>query len=196
MRSKKGIPPLPPEVIEGLLVRSAPMIKRHAAIVHVEGDFIYSGVYASSFGYEGILTAGHCATDFLAARHFALSVSDIRHQLWVEPTAFEHVRIGYDEAEGYTTSGPDLSFVIIRDKTLIQTIKSQNLEFYDLDHHRTRVKEVFTSEMHTINWAVEGNPSEKIEMKKETVDGRLETTTITTAALVQGNLAGYELPKE
>src|SRR6266568_3173605 len=159
MRSQKGkgIPPLPPEEIERLLVGSAPTIKGHAAIVHVEGDFIYSGVYASSFGYDGILTAGHCAADFLAATHIALSVSDAKHRLWVEPRAFEHVRIGYDEAEGYTTSGPDLSFVIIRDEELIRLIKRQNLEFYDLDFHRTRVKEVFTPEMHTVNWAVEGN---------------------------------------
>src|SRR6266446_4950470 len=193
MASKKRIPPLPLEEIERLLVRSDPIIKRHAATVHIESDFIYSGVYATSFGYEGILTAGHCANEFLAADHIALSVSDERHQLWVKPTAFEHVRIGYDEFEGYTSSGPDLSFAIIRDQKLLRIIKTQNHEFYDLDYHSTKVKEVFTPDMHNINWAVEGNPGEKIEVKKETVDGKEQTTIFTTAALVQGNLAGYQL---
>ena len=129
----------------------------------------------------------------MAADHIALSVSEAKHQLWVEPKAFEHVRIGYDEIEGYPLSGPDLSFVIIRDESLLRIIKNQDLEFYDLDHHRTRVEEVFTADMDYINWSVEGNPGEKIEVKNELVDGKEQTMTVTTAALVQGNLEGYEL---
>ena len=191
MGPKKGIPPIPPEEIERLLVSSAPMIRRHAAIIHLESDFIYSGVYAKSFGCEGILTAGHCASAFLAAKHIALCVSDAKHQLWVESKAFEHVPIGYDETEGYTSNGPDLSFVIIRDETLLGVIRSQNLEFYDLDNHKA--KEVFGNPFDTINWAVEGNPGEKIELKKELVSGKVQTTTVTTDALIQGNFAGFEV---
>jgi len=42
----------------------------------------------------------------------------------------------------------------------------------------------------------EGNPGEKIEVKKELVNGKEEMTTVTVAALVQGNLAGYELREQ
>ena len=156
---KSGIPPIPHTEIERLLAKSAPTIQRHAAIIHIEGDFIYSGVYAKSFGYEGILTAGHCASDFMAAKHIALSVSELIHQLWVEPNAFEHVPIAYDETEGYTSSGPDLSFVVIRDEHLLRTIKNQNLAFYDLDYHRARVNEVFAGDLAKFNWSLAPNRS-------------------------------------
>jgi hypothetical protein len=193
MGSKKGIPPIPPEEIGRLLESSAPTIHRHGAIIHLENDSVFSGVYAKSFGYEGILTAGHCASDFLAAKRVALPVSELMHQLWVETNAFEHVPIGYDETEGYTPDGPDLSFVIIRDEKLLRTIKRQNYEFYDLDHHRARVREVFTTDMHNLNWSVAGNPGEKVKVTKQVVNGQWHKFVDTTAALIQGNLAGYEL---
>ena len=172
------------------------MIQRHAAIVHGESDFIYSGVYAKSFGYEGILTAGHCANDFLEAPHIALSIADEKHQLWVEPIAFEHVMIGYDVTKGYTSSGPDLSFVIIRNKSLIEIIKSQNFEFYDLDYYKTKVADVFTPDTDNFNWCVEGNPGEKIEVEKELVGGTEHTITLTTDTIVQGNFFGCEFRNE
>ena len=193
MEPKGRIPLIPPEEIERLLASSAPTIHRYAASVHLEDDSVFSGVYAKSFGFEGILTAGHCAKDFLDAERISLPVSELMHQLWAETSAFEHVPIGYDEAEGDTPDDPDLSFVIIRDEKLLGTIKRQNYEFYDLDHHGARVKEVFTTDMHNFNWSVAGNPGEKVKVTKQVVSGHWHKFVDTTVALIQGNLESYEL---
>jgi hypothetical protein len=62
------------------LEESAPAIKQHAAIIHAEGGFLCSGVYAASCGYLGILTAGHCAREFVTKR-VALTTSGKHSQI-------------------------------------------------------------------------------------------------------------------
>ena len=191
MDAKSGLPPIPVEEIEKLLAGSAPAIQRHAAVVILQNEWIFSGVFVKSVGYEGILTAGHCASEFLAGERFALSVSEDWHQVWVEPKAVEHVSVGYDEAVGYTSNGPDLSFIIIHDKNLRSIIRSQGLEFYDLDTNK--VREVFGNDFAKFNWSVAGNPNEKVQVTKELVEGQLQKMVSTTATLIQGNFYGYDI---
>jgi hypothetical protein len=66
MSPKSGIPPIPPQQIKKLLADSEPTIARYAAGIYLDSKWVSSGTYARCCGYEGILTAGHCANDFLA----------------------------------------------------------------------------------------------------------------------------------
>jgi hypothetical protein len=180
--------------LERLLVSSAPTIQRHAAVIALGSDWVCSGVFVKSFGYEGILTAGHCASTFLAEDRFALSISEERHQFFIEKEAVEHVPIGYDETQGYTTDGPDLSFVKLRDEKIRHTIRSQGIAFFDLDFHRLKLKDVFLGgNIATFNWSVAGNPNEKIQVTTQLVNNVERNFVMNTAALIQGNLWGYDL---
>lgn len=187
-----ALPPIPHEEIERLLAGSATEIHRHAAAIALLDNWICSGVYAKSFGYEGILTAGHCAKDIMAEERFALCVSEARHQLWVTPAAVEHVPIGWDETESPIPSGPDLSFIIIRDKSLRDIIRSHGIEFYDLDRQNT--SEVFGNPVivSKFNWSVAGNPNEKVRPSKELLHGHSYSMVMITAGVMQANFNSHD----
>lgn len=196
MTSKSGIPPIPNEEIERLLRESAPSIWRHIAIISLGNNQAFSGVFAKSFGYEGILTAGHSADQFLAKERVAMAVSEVSHRLIVETKDFDHVRIGYDEFEGYASGQPDLSFVIIRNKELLQLLRNLKLSFYDLDIAGESVREVFLNKekpLAKFNWSVAGCPRGKVEIAKQLIDGQPHEIITSPSALIQGNLVEYEL---
>jgi hypothetical protein len=196
MTKKSGIPPIPTEEIERLLRDSAPSIWRHIAIISLGNNQAFSGVFARSFGYEGILTAAHSADQFLATERVALVVSEISHRLIVDSKDFDHVRIGYDEVEGYTSSQPDLSFVIIRNDELLRLIRSLKLSFYDLDIAGASVREVFLNPekpLAKFNWSVAGCPREKVEIANQLIDGQSQEIVTSPTALIQGNLVEYHL---
>ena len=190
MNPKTGIPPIPPQQITKLLADSEPTIARYAAGIYLGSKWVSSGTYARCCGYEGILTAGHCANDFLAGGYFGLMVSESPHRLLVHPKACEHVPIGYDETDGPTLDGPDLSFVIIRNDKLLGVIQSQKHEFYDLDNHE--VKKVFDSPVAKFNWSVAGTPSETTRPTKHILKGEEYTMVNSTMAAMQGNLVEIE----
>jgi hypothetical protein len=183
-----ALPPIPVAEIERYLAGSADTIHRYTAIACLLDNSVYSGVYVKCFGYEGILTAGHCASEFLAVSRFALVVSEKAHQFGVEPNSFEHIAIEHDEYEGYTTDGPDLSFVIIRDINLLRTLRGI-VAFYDLEKQDTNI---FRNDLAKFNWSAAGVPSEKIEETKIVVNGEEHRMVNTTAAVIQGNLVSID----
>lgn len=189
MEEKSGIPPIPVKEIEEHLAGSAETIHRYIAIACLLDDSVYSGVYVKCFGYEGILTAGHCASEFLAAKRFALVVSKAKHQFWVEPNSFEHIAISYDETEGYPLDGPDLSLVIVRDAKLLHTLHGF-VEFYDLENQNT---DIFRNDLAKFNWSVAGVPHEKILLTNESISGEEHKMVVTTAAVIQGNLVSIDV---
>ncbi|MGA3269144.1 MAG: hypothetical protein ABSE16_20300 [Verrucomicrobiota bacterium] len=196
MTKKSGIPPIPTEEIERLLRDSAPSIWRHVAIISLDNNQAFSGVFAKSFGYEGILTAGHSAEQFLAKERLALAVSEISHRLIVDSKDLDHVRIGYDEVEGYSSSQPDLSFVIIKNEELLRLIRSLQLGFYDLDIAGASVREVFLNPekpLAKFNWSVAGCPRENVDIANQLIDGQSQKIITSPSVLIQGNLAEYEL---
>lgn len=196
MTKNSGLPPIPTEEIERLLRESAPSIWRHIAIISLGNNQAFSGVFAKSFGYEGILTAGHSAEQFLAKERVALAVSELSHRLIVNSKDFDHVRIGYDECEGYASSQPDLSFVIIRNKELLQLLRNLELSFYDLDTAGANVREVFLNRdkpLAKFNWSVAGCPRGKVEIANQLIDGQSHEIITSPSALIQGNLVEYEL---
>jgi hypothetical protein len=188
MEAKSGLPPIPVTEIERLLARSADTIHRYTAIACLLDNSVYSGVYVKCFGYEGILTAGHCASEFLAASRFALVVSENAHQFWVEPSFFEHIAIEHYEYEDYTTDGPDLSFAIIRDINLLRTLRGL-VAFYDLDNQDTNI---FRNDLAKFNWSIAGVPSEKIQETKIIANFEENRMVNITAAVMQGNLVSIE----
>lgn len=184
--------PLPEKELERLLEESAPAIKQHAAIIHAEADFLCSGVYATSCGYLGILTAGHCAREFVTKRA-ALTIAEEPHQLFVTPDAFEEVPVGYEPE----SKEPDLSFVIIRDKSLLLTILESELGFYNLDSRMGELREILTAgTFNRITWSVEGNPGKRETVATRIVNGREARVTTTTAALLLGSLKEWEFRGE
>jgi len=196
MTKKSGLPPIPPEEIKRLLKESAPSIWRHIAVISLGNNQAFSGVFAKSFGYEGILTAGQSAEQFLAKEHFAMAVSKVSHRLIVKTKDFEHLRIGYEESEGYASGQPDLSFVIIRNKELLRLLRNLKLSFYDLDIAGASVREVFLNPekpMAKFNWSVAGCPRGKVEIAKQIIDGQQQEVITSPSALIQGNLVEYEL---
>lgn len=75
-----GKPPIADEEILRLLNESAPLSLRHVAIISLGNGQEFSGVFAKSVGYEGILTAGHSAEQFLANENLTLVLSEVPPQ--------------------------------------------------------------------------------------------------------------------
>ena len=199
MEKKSWSLPLPAEEIERLLKESAPSIWPHIAIISLGNNQAFSGVFAKSFGYEGILTAGHSAEQFLAKERVALAVAEVRHRLIVNSTDFDHVRIGYDEFEGYASGQPDLSFVIIRNKELLHLLHNIKLSFYDLDIGEASVRAVFLNPdkpLTKFNWSVAGCPREKVEISSQLIDGQPRELITSPSVLIQGNLVEYDMQND
>jgi hypothetical protein len=116
-------------------------------------------------------------------------VSEAWHQLWVKPAAVEHVVIGWDETEGPTSSGPDLSFIIIHDKELRDIISTQGIEFYDLDARNST--DVFGSPFRKFNWCVAGNPNENVLPHEQLLNGQPHNLVSINAAAMQGNFYNH-----
>lgn len=177
---------LPVEDIERMLRTSEPEIQKYAAVIHSTRKYVFSGVYVLTSGYAGILTAGHCAKDFLDDENVTLVVSDLAHRLQVPSSSFEHIPIAHNEAEEYTTDKPDLSFVIIRDTNLLQSLLDQKIQFYDLDNRDFITP--FNEPIYKFNWSVAGNPDEQIQETVEVIDGRQANLSVVNAAVIQGSL--------
>jgi hypothetical protein len=193
MENRTGLPPVSIPETENLLAASAETIHRHTALLCLENDWIYSGVFAECFGCKGILTAGHCAATFLEAGTVALLISEAYHRLWLKSASFEHVPVGFDETEGPLLSGPDLSFVIIKDENILRAIQSQRLEFYNLDNRRDEAEAIFSRPIAKSNWCVTGCPKEKMEISSGLIGGQPQKVINTFAFAIQCNLIGIEM---
>jgi hypothetical protein len=187
----KDIRKWPEAEIERLLVSTAPFIRRHSAIISLGGNNQFSGVYAKLGRCKGIITARHCADDFLARPHVALVVKDVAHKLLVDTTDFEHLRIAYDETDDHPT---DLSFLIIKDIILVNIIESEDHDFYDLAaFDKNILMEIVNGTCQRFNWCVVGNPNVKVEEQKKIIDGKVENVAVSVSAIIQGSFTGYEL---
>lgn len=196
MQKIRGKPPISDNEIETLLQSTLRTIRRHTALICLKDDWIYSGVFAQGFGHKGILTAGHCAIKFMSDERFAILVDDKFHHLWVKPTRFEHIPIGFDEVEGPSLAGPDLSFVKIKDAELIRIIESHGHGFYNLDSHREEATAIFTNPVNGFNWCVSGSPKEKMEIATQVINSEKHKLINVAATVIQGSLVGSELGQD
>ena len=144
--------------------RAAEEISHYTAIFVIpkkgEKGVPASGIFVNSCGYFGILTAFHVATPVLKSPKFGLCISErVVHEKWLESEHFQHVPIGFIPGkpwDEYDENGPDLSFIIIRDENLLETLKSLKsftyLENKDLEY--------FESPLDRLRWQITGSPNE------------------------------------
>jgi len=190
MEASGEVPRLSNQELFELLKGSAPFIHRHSAVIIVEGDRTFSGVYAKFHGYYGILTAGHCAKDFMSGERFGLVVSESMHQFWADPASFEHITIGDDENGDYSLDGPDLSFALIKDHRLLAALFAKDIKFYEILFDN--VNRIDFRNIDTRSWCVSGNPKENVAVSFGLLNGNAAKMVNTTAAVIQGFFQNYE----
>ncbi len=184
-----GIPPIPKEQILKHLHNAQFSVRRYMSNIGLKNKAVYSGTYVNCCGHNGILTAGHCAEAFLSEEAFSLGVKETKHLLIAKPSDFEHVQIGFDAADGYTLDGPDLSFLIIKSNDLVDVLKGQNIDFFNLDRQDVNL---FSEPLAKFNWYVAGCPRETVHDAKEQINGEEYTIIHSTASGFQCNLIEME----
>jgi hypothetical protein len=185
---KVTIPKLTELQTRELLKGSADLIYPHTAIMVRLDTTICSGVFAKSFGYHGILTAGHCAELIFENARIAFAVSEVAHHLWVDCKSLTHVPI-----EQVKDNGPDLSFLIIKDVKLIEMLEHKNKCFYDLDGQDV---EILQQSLVTTHWCICGSPREKLERKFGMISNEVHVVNTTPCVCMQSRLKKIEFRGE
>jgi hypothetical protein len=138
-------------------------IKNYTAIFILEDGRIGSGVFVNTCGLDGILTAYHVAQPICESKLFALCIAEHEHSLWLHSEHFEHVPVGRMlDNPVERANGPDLSFIIIRDKKLLEILRSLK-SFCFLDSQKLDYLE---SPLDRNQWAIAGSPFESKESLK------------------------------
>jgi hypothetical protein len=180
VNTKVTIPKLTELETRELLKDSANFVYPHTAIIVRLDTTICSGVFAKSFGYHGILTAGHCAELILEKKRIAFAVSELAHQLWVDCKSLDHVPI-----EQVKQNGPDLSFLIIKDAKLVELLERQHKLFYDLDRQDVGLLQ---QSLITTHWCICGSPREKLDQKFALIDNETHVLNTTPCVCMQTRL--------
>ncbi len=143
------------------------IIKDYTAIFVFDDGRIGSGTFVSVRGFAGILTAHHVAEHLFEFKEFALCVADYPHGLWVRSELLVHVPIGPVLKNSAPEDGPDLSLLIIRDRTLVEAIQSEKL-FYALDFVDLSF---FRSPLSPKIWGVAGSPHDSFKRIEQDYQG-------------------------
>jgi hypothetical protein len=107
-------------------------IKDYSALFIFEDGEMGSGTFINIGGFMGILTAYHVAEYLYRFKEFRLCIADYPHRLTIESSILKHVPIGIPPKGCKPEVGPDLSFLIIQDPTLVEAIHCEKI-FYNLD---------------------------------------------------------------
>jgi len=107
-------------------------IKDYTAIFVFDDGEIGSGTFVNVCGFTGVLTAHHVAQHLFGFDEFSWCVADYAHRLTVPSDLLEHVPIGPVPKNAAPEVGPDLSFLMIRDPTLVEELQREKL-FYHMD---------------------------------------------------------------
>jgi hypothetical protein len=133
----------------------------------VGSDFwpIGSGTLVNTCGFEGILTAHHVAAEIFRQSAIGLCIVDKWHQFCGPVSGLEHVPVGASPSKSPPETGPDLSFLLIRDSLIMAKLKELK-EFYPLGGQPP---------LHPIlgnrhAWSITGTISD-LSIKTETDDG-------------------------
>jgi hypothetical protein len=133
----------------------------------VGSDFwpIGSGTLVKAWGFEGILTAYHVAA--AVSRHdvFGLCILDEWHLLSGPFSGFEEVPVGASPSNSAPETGPDLSYLVIRDSGLLTKLKELK-QFYPLAKSPS-LHPVFGNQHF---WSITGTIADQ-SVRKETEDG-------------------------
>jgi hypothetical protein len=168
------------------MLDSLPPVIRCSVVICINEDFVCSGVFAKSFGILGIITAKHCADEFLAVERFVLSVAEDAHYLSVASRNCQYIPVGDPD-----TDNSEICFVAIRDKDVVLAIMQQNYYFYDLDD--VKYANIFNTMPAAFNWTVAGNPEEKISVRQVEMHGQSHKVITALAANIGCLLRGYDI---
>jgi hypothetical protein len=114
------------------IAKAAEVIKDYTVIFAFNDGAFGSGTFVNVGGFAGILTAYHVAEHLGRFADFSLVVADYPHRLDATATTVQHVAIGSPPPQSAPEAGPDLSFLVIRNPTLVEAIQSEKL-FYNMD---------------------------------------------------------------
>ncbi len=143
-----------------LIAKANEEIGKYTALLVTGDGRISSGTLVNACGFYGILTAHHVAKVIFEFPEFAIAPSERNPtSLWPKSEHLQHVILG-KAPESEEQNGPDLSFMIIRDFNLIETLRSLK-SFYYLETSNTSY---FNLETHKMTWAISGSPAEAKEL--------------------------------
>ena len=114
------------------IAKAAEVIKDYTTIFAFNDGSFGSGTFVNIGGFTGILTADHVAAHLDRFADFSLVVAGYPHRLEATVKTVQRVTIGSPPLPSEPETGPDLSFVIIRNPTLVEVIQSEKL-FYNMD---------------------------------------------------------------
>ena len=145
-----------PELFTEIYAKISNDIKHYNVIFVLKDKRCASGTLVTINGYHGILTAHHVAEPVMNEREVGLCIAEKAHGLLLRTAHCQHVPIGIPKNEFSPELGPDLSFIIIRDVKLLETLRSIksfcNLEKRDLEY--------FESPLNKMSWFISGSPFE------------------------------------
>ena len=188
---------LSPNQIQRLLDKSYSFIWQHSVVMILSPDIapnaIFSGTFVSCFGYVGILTAGHCASALMESSEFYPLIREDAHRFEVQPSQFFHLRIGYDEAEGYALSQPDLSFLIIKDRRIFNMLIANSRFFYEMTKLKIQDTGLVDGKFNGNNWIMAGSAAEDTKTRTLMIKGQEEKFITLRASVLKANFAGHDL---
>jgi hypothetical protein len=149
------------------IAKAAEVIKDYTAIFAFNDGALGSGTFVNIGGFTGILTAYHVAEYLERFADFSLVVADYPHRLEATTQTVHHVVVGSPPPQSAPETGPDLSFLVIRNPTLVEAIQSEKL-FYNMDFaHSDPLSAPTTPKI----WGVAGTFSDSFERIAEDYRG-------------------------
>jgi hypothetical protein len=186
--------------IQCLLDNSFSFIWQHSVAMILSPDVtpnvVFSGTFVSCFGYVGILTAGHCASALMESSEFYLLIRKDAHRFEVQPSQFFHLRIGYDEAEGHALSQPDLSFLIIKDRRILNMLIANSRFFYEMSKLKIEDTGLVEGRFNSNNWIIAGSAAEDTKTQSLLISGQTEKFITLGASVIKGNFVGHDLQSD
>jgi len=162
-----------------LMEAQADFIFSHSTIIFGP-DGLGSAVLASSHGYQGLLTAGHCAEMVFSSPQIALAASEKIHQFYIDCNELEHIPV-----EQVKDDGPDLSFIIFKDQSAVSEMKRAGKRFYDLDSANLSLLNLPVVKGH---YCICGSPYEKLRNETFLLNNRAHDLVKTSLLAMMCNL--------
>jgi hypothetical protein len=143
-----------------MLEKAETLAAHYGVVVAMDGNVLGSGTFVIANGIHGILTAHHVASvPYLRKGNFSLSIrDDVPHRLEVKASHFEHIDLGNSRKNRFEHTGPDLSFLMITDSTLLETLASKK-SFYPLIQ-KTNISQYPSNKLRQLPCFVSGSPQE------------------------------------
>jgi hypothetical protein len=123
------------DILAPHLAKAAAIVKNYSVIFLIDEEPVGSGTLSIAARALGISTAFHVAQHVMSHPQFVLCVSDSPHRLEIDSVLLEHIPVGSPPDGDGVETGPDLSFLVIKDPTLVAQLQKLR-SFFQLDSAR------------------------------------------------------------